>query len=458
MSTEAPRWLVAACEYIGRFLSYQRRVTEVPGYAIAIRHGSQLMLDECEGWRDERRREPLRAHHLFRVASHSKSFSAAGIMVLAGAGRLQLTDRLDVHLDDLPEGLREVTIEQLLSHAAGLARDTHESSYWSMRRAFASNEETAGDIFRGLTIPPGIGLKYSNLGYALVGQLIEAVTGESYVNWMRREVVAAAGLTESYPDLDAESQERLASGHSARLPSGKRIAIDGAITTSALAAAAGFISHPRDLTKFFAQLSERSGTSFLSVESRQTMNRSLQSERYSDKTQHYGLGIMMGDVADESWFGHGGGFPGFISKTSVLPERDLAISVCTNAVDGKAHAWVDAAVSVIVAMANFADKEDASSSADGWTGRWWNLWGVVDLLRIGEVVLLASPEATQPLDHCPRVRLLDRDVGLIEEASSFHHFGEHVRLERDLDGVPIKLWIAGDYWLPEQAYLSLTAR
>lgn len=446
--------LAAAAAYVGDWLRHQRRLCDIPGYAVAIRHCGDLLLDDCDGVVRSDTGELLRPDHLFRVASHSKAFSAAAVMLLRERGKLGLDDRLGHHIPDLPPAVACVTVEQLLSHGTGLPRDTYESSYWSLRRPFAATGEVAADIAKGPVQPPNTGLKYSNLGYALVGRLIEAVTGGPYIAWMNREIVASAGLADSSADLDAEAGARLASGHSAKLPAGKRSVLDAAVAVGPLAASAGFVSSPRDLTRFFSQLAPGAAASFLELESRREMVRPRRAEDYSDAGQHYGLGLMMGTVAEEAWFGHGGGFPGFISKTAILPERDLAISICTNAADGKAHAWVDGAISIVAAFA----KAGAGRPAAGWEGRWWNMWGAVDLVRLGDDILLASPDALQPFDYCPRVRLTGPDEGTIVEASSFHHPGETVRLERTAEWTPNRLWIAGDYWLPEAAYLSSAPR
>ena len=62
---------------------------------------------------------------------------------------------------------------------------------------------------------------------------------------------------------------------------------------------------------------------------------------------HYGLGIMRGKVGEWEWFGHAGGFQSCLSRTIVLPGRDISVSILTNALDGPAWAWSDAAIHIL---------------------------------------------------------------------------------------------------------------
>jgi CubicO group peptidase (beta-lactamase class C family) len=107
--------------------------------------------------------------------------------------------------------------------------------------------------------------KYSNHGYGLAGLVIEAVTGEPYADWIKRAIIAPAGLRETEPDAPLGSRVPMARGHSAKLPLGRRVIIPGLNPTRALAPATGFVSTARDLTRFFAQLDPAAKRSVLSA-------------------------------------------------------------------------------------------------------------------------------------------------------------------------------------------------
>src|SRR3546814_5742264 len=90
-------WLNPALDYVPRWLEHQMRVSEQPGCAIAVAHRGKVVLERAFGVADLATREPLTPPHRLRVASHSKTFTAAGILRLREAGRLRL-DRTSTRL------------------------------------------------------------------------------------------------------------------------------------------------------------------------------------------------------------------------------------------------------------------------------------------------------------------------------------------------------------------------
>src|SRR5206468_10902388 len=110
--------------------------------------------------------------------------------------------------------------------------------------------------------------KYANHGFGLAGMVIEAITGEPYRDWIKREIVEAVGLTETEPDMPIAAEVPMAHGHSGKWPIGRRLVISGDKPTNALAPATGFVSTAADLVKFFAQLDPAPRRSVLSVAGR----------------------------------------------------------------------------------------------------------------------------------------------------------------------------------------------
>src|SRR5687768_5339212 len=86
------KWLPPALDYIPRWLDFQMRMTRQPGCVIAVMHRDRLVLEQAFGFADLARRIPMTPRHRFRVASHSKSFTAAGVLKLREAGKLGLDD------------------------------------------------------------------------------------------------------------------------------------------------------------------------------------------------------------------------------------------------------------------------------------------------------------------------------------------------------------------------------
>ena len=332
-----PDWLPGALEYLPRWIEFQMRLFEQPGCVIAVAHQGHLVLETALGCANLRTGERLTPRHRFRVGSHSKTFTAAGVMKLRERGTVGLDDGIGQHVPGLHPTLAETRLTQLLSHTSGLVRDGTTGDQWFDRRPFADVDELSA-AFAGIpTIEANTRFKYSNYGYGLLGRLIESVTGEPYAVWIQREIVDAAALTETTPDMPVPNGVPMASGHSGKLPLGHRIVLPGHQTTNALAPATGFVSTAGDLARFFARLVPSSPVALLTVASRREMTRAQWRNPHSTLERHYGLGTMSGGARDWWWFGHAGAFQGFLSQTAALPAHDITIAIVTNAIDGYAY-------------------------------------------------------------------------------------------------------------------------
>ena len=245
--------------YLSRWLATQVEVQQVPGAQVAVRLGGELVLSEAYGEADQATGEVLTTDHLFRVASHSKTFTAVAVMQLVEAGRLRLDDTVADLLDDYADTpLAGATVRELLSHTAGAIRDGVDADFWQLDKSFPDAEALRAIVAEhGATYQPQEHFKYSNIGYGVLGAIIERLTGVDYVSHMTSAVLEPLGLEKTGPEL-AEAREegspRLVTGHSR--PHGRsrsRVTV-GNPTTGALAAATGFVSTAEELSYFFASL------------------------------------------------------------------------------------------------------------------------------------------------------------------------------------------------------------
>ena len=445
------RWLNSALDYIPQWIEFQMRQSEQPGCVIAIAYKGQIVLEQAFGHADLSSGEPLTPRHRFRVASHSKSFTAAGIMKLREQGKLRLDDAVGRHVDGLHPAIAKATIAQLLSHSAGVVRDGADSGQWQDRRPFLD----VAELRTALAEPPVIGgntrFKYSNHGFGLIGLVIEAVTGERYTDWILRTIVDRAGLAETASDVPVADDVPVASGHSGRLPLGRRVVIPGNNPTNALAAATGFVSTAGDLAKFFAALDPAARRTPLTVESRHEMIRRQWRDPHSSIERHYGLGLWSGTTFECDWFGHGGSFQGFITRTVVFPGYGLSVSILTNARDGLANQWVDGVCQI---LAIFATHGAPTPRVRDWTGRWWSLWGAVDLVPMGRRVLVANLDLPAPFTDASELSVTGEDRGRIELANGTGSHGEGVRRVRGLDGKVAEVWLGGGRLLLESEVVT----
>ena len=440
------KWLAPALDYISRWMDFQMRMSQQPGCVIAIAHKHRIVLEQAFGHADLARGISLTPRHRFRVASHSKSYTAAGVMKLREQGRLKLDDAVGHYVKGLNPRIARTTLGQILSHSAGIVRDGKEAGQFLDRRPFLSAEELMADLRAAPAIEPNTRFKYSNHGFGLIGLAIEAVTGEPFTSWMKREIIDAAGLEETHPDMPIPKAAPMASGHSGRLLLGRRVVIPGDYTTNAIAPAGGVVSTASDLALFFAQLSPKAGKSVLSVASRREMIRRQWRNQHSSLERYYGLGTISGSLGGWEWFGHSGGLQGYITRTCVIPEHDLAVAVLTNAIDGWAGIWVDGAMHILRA---FSRHGAPSRKVRDWSGRWWSVWGAVDLVPMGNKVLVVGPGFINPIGDAGELEITARDQGRFAVADGYSSYGEPVRRVRNRAGKVAEVWLAASKMLPK---------
>jgi CubicO group peptidase (beta-lactamase class C family) len=446
--TELPAWLPPALDYIHRWLGYQMRATEQPGCAIAVGYKGQIVLDAAFGHADLVAGEALTPRHRFRVASHTKSFTTTAILKLREQGRVKLDDAAGQYVTGLHPDIASATVGQLLSHSAGIVRDGPDCGYWVDRAPFLDQASLRAELAAAPAIEANTRLKYSNHGFGLAGLVIEAIAGEPYGVWVQREVVDAAGLEETTPDVPLPSGAKLARGHGGKVLLGRRLVFPGDQSTHALAAATGFVSTAADLARFFGQLSPNAEASVLSVASRREMSRPQWKDLWSPLAQTYGLGTISGSFDGWDAFGHSGGFQGYVTRTAVIPAHDLAVSCLTNALDGLSHAWLDGAVAI---LKRFQEDGAPNPALADWAGRWWSVWGPTDLVPIGEKVIIAAPSLANPVLKAGELTVTGPDQAYISQSGAFASFGEPAQLVRGADGAVTEVRMAGGRSVSEAA-------
>ena len=198
--------------FIQRFLEEEG----IPGLAVAIVRDEQVVYEKGYGVTSLDNPSPVSPRTVFDLASVSKSFTALGVLLLRDEGLIDLDSPLvlylpDFHLDD-SQLSDKITVRHLLNQTSGLPAITTEPlAYYEGIDAMEDMVAALGDI--KLNADPGGAFEYANLNYALLGALIEEVTGQTFEEYMQQRVFTPLGLSNTtlYPD-EAASGER-ADGH-----------------------------------------------------------------------------------------------------------------------------------------------------------------------------------------------------------------------------------------------------
>ncbi|MBM3586092.1 MAG: beta-lactamase family protein [Alphaproteobacteria bacterium] len=439
-------WLKAAIDYADQWLECQMRLTRQPGCVFAVAHKGRLVFEKAYGHANVLEGERMTPRHRFRVASHSKSFTAAAILKLREAGELGLDDPVGRYVDGLHASLAPVTLMQLLSHGAGVIRDGADAGQWIDERPFADEADLRVALSEPPLIPPGTRMKYSNHGFGLLGMVIERVAGEPYGDWITRNILVPLKLDETRPDAPFDAGTPVARGHSAEVPLGHRVIIPGDNPTNALAPATGFISTAADLVRFFASLDPSATQGLLSPASRRAMLQRQWRDPHATAEGYYGLGLCLGVADGWEWAGHGGGFQSAKTFTAMLPGSGICFSVLTNAIDGMGEIWSDGVIKI---LKTFATSEPPTGRARAWTGRWWSLGAVVDLVPFNDRVLVATPSLLDPFAAANEITITARDRGVISLSGGYGRHGEPARLVRDRNRTVREVWLGGSRLVPE---------
>jgi CubicO group peptidase (beta-lactamase class C family) len=169
-----------------------RQEFAIPGLAVGVVEDGVPVYVRAFGMRDTQTDAPVTLHTLFHVASISKTLTAAAVMQLAERNRLALTDPIGRHLPAFAAS--PITVSQLLTHTAGLQDIQHASTTTD---AGAVGDYVTKVAQRKLAYAPGQGWEYSDAAFNVLGAAIEAVSEQSYSQYMQAHVLSAAGMVES---------------------------------------------------------------------------------------------------------------------------------------------------------------------------------------------------------------------------------------------------------------------
>lgn len=423
-----------AAAYAGEWLGYQRERRDLPGLTVAIRYDDQVLLSRGYGYADLERGVSMQPSHIFRIASHSKTFTATAIMQLRERGALRLDDPLADHLTWLPRdgGTEQLTIRQALNHTTGIVRDGHDADYWQLSMSFpdeAGLRRLAEDD--ALILAANQSFKYSNVGYGLLGAVVAAASGQPYHAYVRRAIIDRLGLRDTGPESDEHARARLVTGYTARRFGLPRRAIPD-VTTGALAAATGFYSTADEVSRYAAAHFLGDETLLTDASKREMQQPYWQIERTDGS---YGLGFGVNTVGERRLVGHGGAFPGHATRTLIDPVDRLAVVVMVNEIGGPAELLAQGVVRIIdLALRQLPAADDPSPIRARYIGRFANIWGVTDIAAFGASLFAIDPDADDPAKAAQSLAIVDDDTLRIIAASGYASPGETIRYLRDRDG------------------------
>lgn len=371
---------------LDRYVANAGRAWAVPGFAVAIVKDDSVVFAAGYGVRELGTPAPVDEHTLFAIASNTKAFTAAALARLVDEGRIAWDDRVTDHLPYFrlysPYVTSEMRIRDLLSHRSGLGTYSGDLLWYGtsytreevLRRA--RHLEPAG-AFRA-------DYGYSNLMFLAAGEIVPAVTGRSWDEYVETEFFEPLGMTRSVTSVDS-----LANRANVATPHGEK---DGRLRVfpwygwDNVGPAASIVSSVSEMTGWMRLQLHRGtwdGRTYFSEDAARTMwtphmsftvSEPAEARYPSTHFRGYGLGWGLMDYLGHKVVSHGGAYDGMYSRVALVPEENLGIVVLTNSMTslptaltyrvldaylgGEAHDWS----AIFLA--------DAERDRQRWAARW----------------------------------------------------------------------------------------
>jgi CubicO group peptidase (beta-lactamase class C family) len=165
--------------------------------AVLVSSGDKVLLRNGYGWADEKRRIPITPESVFDIGSITKVFTAIAIMQLEERGKLSTSDRITKYFPDVPQDKTPITLHHLLTHTSGLAHDDFYSIGPPEIREILKDRQKF--VARILSFPlgfePGTKRQYSNSGFSCLAAIVEKLSGQSYEEYLRENILRPAAMS-----------------------------------------------------------------------------------------------------------------------------------------------------------------------------------------------------------------------------------------------------------------------
>jgi CubicO group peptidase (beta-lactamase class C family) len=332
------------------YIENVRNTFDVPGLAVSIVKDGKLVMAKGYGVRRLGAPERVDAHTLFGIASNTKVFTSTALALLVEEGRLAWDAPVIQYLPWFqladPYVTRELTIRDLLVHRSGLGLGAGDLLWWPPS-TYNRHEIARRLKFIPLATTFRSTYAYDNVLYLVAGEVIEAITGQSWEQFISSRILTNVGMTESTVHYPTGPGVNLASPHA---KVGSHVQAITPFTSDNTNPAGGINSNVTDMAKWaIVQMdSGRTGTGsrlFSSATTRQLWSivtpipvRDPPAELAPLRANFsgYALGLGIRDYRGKKVVSHTGGLPGYLSKVVMIPELKLGVVVLTNQESGAA--------------------------------------------------------------------------------------------------------------------------
>lgn len=322
---------------------FSRYTPRTPGCAVLVRQNNNTLYSRNYGLASLELSTPISSHTVFNIASMSKAFTAASIVLLAQDRKLSLDDDVRKYVPELPDLGGPVTLRQLLTHTSGW-RDYVQLLVWQGHQV--RDHVTPLDAVnvlrrqRALNFPPGDQFRYSNTGYFLMSLVVQRITGDSLPEFARKRIFEPLGMhdTRYVPDMRTVVRDR-ATAYEPSPAGGWREAMSG----WEMAGDGGVFTTVEDLARW-----DENFTSHTVGGPALTELMSTQGKLRNGVPVPYGLGLFVDQYFGQRRVWHNGIWAGYRSIIMRFPDARVSIIALCNAADAGSEQLADAVARVVL--------------------------------------------------------------------------------------------------------------
>jgi CubicO group peptidase (beta-lactamase class C family) len=295
---------------------------DFPGGALAIVEGDKMVLLSTAGVADLDTHSPVTADTVFCIASLTKSFTAIALLQLKERGLVELDAPVARYLPWFrvaDEGLGErITLRQLLNHTSGLPTNSH-SVVWQDDATIRNSRDLAVRALKDVSLhnPPGARFEYANMNYVVIGRVIEAVSGQSWDDYVAEHIFAPLGMRHTATHVSAVDQRALARPYG---PEHGWLAEAPLQVGDFIAPASNILSTVSDMARY--------ASSHLGAGPQLVSSSTLAEAHLGGADKGGSVRYSMGWENERMWgleVIHHGGTAGHSAQVYLVPERQLAV-------------------------------------------------------------------------------------------------------------------------------------
>lgn len=430
---------------------------QIPAASIAVVHDQELVWSTGYGYANPETRTPATAETIYSICSISKLFTSVGVMQLRDAGKLRLDDPVGKHLawfdirDTYPDA-PPVTIEGILTHSSGLPRES-DYPYWTGPDfPFPTHDQIVARLREQAELYPArTYFQYSNLGLTLAGEVVAAVSGQAYGDYVNARILTPLGLANTTPEIPADLHgTRMAVGYSALTRDGTRQKVP-VFQGRGVAPAMAFASTVQDLGAFASwqfRVLHHGADEVLGRNTLREMHRVHWVDPDWETTWGLGFGVYRG--GGKTFVGHGGSCPGYRSNLQLETTERIATVFASSANGVNASAFTRQAYAIMApALKAAADTAHAAAatpdSLRAYVGTYSELpWGgeTAVVLWKGSIAMLGLP-TDNPMDALTELRPTGPHT--FRRVRDDGELGEEIRFDVGADGRATRMWQHSNY-------------